>query len=891
MPSAFVRPRLTAGRRRLLDRQLDHLLELEPETRSRELAELDRRAPRLAYWLHKLIAADNDDELRFETLFQRIGQAAERDAQPADVELPTGTRLGPWRIIEPIGSGGMGRVYRAERADDAFQMVVAIKLIRLQRIAFEARLRLERELLARLDHRNVARLIDGGTTPQGQAYLVMEWIEGRDLDRYVDEENPTLDERLDLFEQMAEGVAHAHQQRVVHGDLKPSNVRVADDARVCLIDFGVARLVAEGEGLMDQSVNALTPAFSAPEQLAGQAATTLSDVWAMGVVLEWLLTGKVAESGNEGRRAELPGRLVRKSDLQAIIERACHESASARYASVERMLDDLRRYRGGFPVWARPRSRRLMLQRFIGRNRFAVSAGALALVALFAALAGAVWQAHEATLERDRAAAQTALALSAREESSRLAEELQAVVDFQENRLSEIDPAAMGLELRQGLIAQRRRALEREARPEQQIEQAVERFQAQLAGINLTDLSRQALDEKIIVEALANIDRQFHDQPQLRARLLQAVANTARGLGLLERALPAQREALSIRRAWLGDDHPMTIDSITRAGSLHASLGDHDKALAYHQEALALSREVHGEHHPGTLTVINNLATVINANGDHERAGHYFRKVLDGRRALLGDDHPDSIIAASNLASGLAAQERLDEARHYYREVLERRRASLGENHPDTLRAVANLGWLLARMELYEDAYPYYQSALKGRRQILGNNHPQTLRSINNMASLLGRMDRPDEAAVFYREVLQRSRTLLGDRHPNTLIYINNTSALYRSTGDLEAAEKLAAEAVTSGRAVLRPGHWHLGVFLASHGLVLSKQGRFAEAESALLEAYGLYEQALGAENPRTASLVPELVSLYHRWHAKSQDADHQASIAAWQERIVDEAP
>ena len=891
MPRAFVRPRLTAARRRLLDGLLDHLFELEAEPRLRALAELDHRVPRLASWLHELIAADQDGELRFETLFQRIGQAAERDAQPADLQLSAGTRLGPWRIIEPIGSGGMGRVYRAERADDAFQMVVAIKLIRLQRIAFEARLRLERELLARLDHRNVARLIDGGTTPQGQAYLVMEWIEGRDLDRYVDEENLNLGERLDLFEQMAEGVAHAHQQRVVHGDLKPSNVRVADDGRVCLIDFGVARLIAEGEGMEDSSFNALTPAFSAPEQLAGQAATTLSDVWSMGVVLEWLLTGKVAESDRAGRTVELPERLPRRCDLQAVIERARHESASARYASVERMLDDLRRYREGFPVWARPRSRWLMAQRFIGRNRLAVSAGALALVALFAALAGAVWQAHEATLERDRAGAQTALALSAREESNRLAEELQAVVDFQENRLSEIDPAAMGLELRQGLIAQRRSALEREAASDEQIEQAVEQFQAQLAGINLTDLASQALDENIIVEALASIDRQFHDQPRLRARLLQAVANTARGLGLLERALPAQLEALSVRRAWLGDEHPATIDSITRTGSLYASLGDRDKALTYHQEALKLSREVHGEHHPGTLTVINNLATVINANGDHARAGHYFRKVLDGRRAVLGDDHPDTIIALSNLASGLASQERLDEARHYFQEVLERRRAGLGEDHPDTLRAVANLGWLLARMELYAEAFPYYQSALKGRRQVLGNNHPQTLRSINNMASLLGRMDRPDEAAVFYREVLQRSRTLLGDRHPNTLIYINNTSALYRSMGDLDAAEQLAAEAVASGRAMLTPGHWHLGVFLASHGLVLSEQERFVQAENALLEAYDLYAQALGAENPRTASLVPELVSLYQRWHAQTRDADHQASADAWRNRITDEAP
>jgi len=877
------RSRLTVARRRLLDHLLDELLEMGPEHRAQRMVELARRAPRLTSWLHDLIAADANTESLFETLFERVGQAAERAGEPRQVELLPGTQLGPWRLIEAAGSGGMGTVYRAERADGAFSMMVAIKLIRLQRKTFEERLRLERELLARLDHRNVARLIDGGTSVDGQAYLVMEWIEGRDLDGFVEQERPDLDARLDLFEQMAEGVAHAHQQGVIHGDLKPSNVRVADDGRVCLVDFGVARLVAEEEGGDSASFKALTPAFSAPEQLAGQVATTQSDVWAMGVVLKWLVTGRLPGRHDE-KPAPDPGAIPRKADIEAIIQQACHADPNARYAGVARLLDDLRRYRSSFPVRALERTRLRVASRFVQRNRLAVSAASLALLLLCVALAGAMWQAREATLERDRASIAAERAMEAERDASRLADELQAVVDFQEAQLAQIDPVSMGLGFRQGLIDQRRRTLTRQNASPEEREAALGLLNEQLAGANLTDLARAALDENILVQALAAIDQQFVDQPLVRARLLQALALSARGLGLTERALPAQLEALAIRRAWLGDDDPATIDSIVRTASLWADMGKREQALSLHYEALVAGREVYGVNHPDFLTVLNNYATLINANGDHARAERYFRRVLEARRELLGDDDPDTIIAASNLGAVLSAQNRLEEASPLYQEVLDRRHRTLGEDHPGTVQAVSNMGLLLARMDQLDEALPYYEAALEGRRRLLGNDHPSTMQSVNNMAYLLGRLDRLEEAAVFYREVVERSRQLLGDRHPNTLIYINNTGTLYRNMGRLDEAEELAVEAVTAGREVLPADHWHLGVFLAGYGLVLSEQSRFAEAETALLEAYAFYENGLGSDHPRTTSLIPDLVSLYESWHSESPEGGYEPEAAAWRD-------
>ena len=891
MIGSAPRPRLTAARRRMLDRLMDELLELEPGERLSKLAELESRAPRLSRWLHELNAADSDSQTLFETLFDRVGRAAEVAAEPRPVELTPGTRLGPWRVLEAAGSGGMGTVYRAERADETFSMVVAIKLIRLARQSFEERLRLERELLARLDHRNIARLIDAGATPDDQAYLVMEWIEGRDLDRFVTENSPGVNVRLDLFEQIAEGVAHAHQQRVIHGDLKPSNIRVDNDGRVRLVDFGVARLITEAEEPDQHEFKALTPAFSAPEQLAGEASTTQSDVWAMGVVLEWLMTGSVPEQGQAGQSVKLSRDVPRQADLRAIIRKACHQSPEERYAGVSRLLDDLRRYRSSFPVRARARTRRRVAHRFVQRHRLSVSVATMVVVVLCMALAGTAWQAQQAALERDRAAGEAERALLAEQEASQRAEELQAVVDFQEARLSEIDLAMMGLQIREGLIDLRRQAMVREAMDQDDIEHGKDLLTEQLAGINLTDLARQVLDENILVQALEAVDQQFSDQPLVRARLLQAIAVTGRNLGLLDRALPPQLEALAIRRAWLGDRHPDTIQSIRNTASQYESLGDRDQAMTYHHEALETSREVHGDAHVSTLKGLSNLAALLELNGDYERAERYFREVLHGQRELLGDDHPDIIRTTSNLASAIAGQDRLEEAKPLYQDVLERRLQTLGDDHPDTLLAMSNYGWLLAQLDQLDEALSYYDSNLGGHRRILGSNHPRTLVSINNLGHLLNRMDRLDEAAVLYREAIERSRVLLGDRHPNTLMYISNIGVVYRKKGDLEAAEQFAAEALTSARAVLASDNWHLAVFLSGYGVVLSDQSRFAEAEDALLEAHDLYVQALGSEHRRPANLVPELVDLYERWDEQEPGNDHLASAEAWRERLVDESP
>ncbi|WP_376690804.1 serine/threonine-protein kinase [Wenzhouxiangella sp. EGI_FJ10409] len=887
MPADSARPRLTVARRRLLDRLLDRLLERDELERERELSAIAERAPRVHRWLVKLLAASTEPTNFLDTMFERVGHAARQEARETDeVVLPAGTRLGPWRIEEPVGSGGMGTVYRAERADGAFEMDAAVKLIRVRREALDQRLAVERQLLARLSHRNIARLIDGGTTEDGHAYLVMEWVPGRDLDRYIRDESPDLAARLDLFEQMATATGHAHQCRVVHSDLKPSNVRVNESGSVRLVDFGVAQLLEDQER-ENAPMRALTPAFAAPELLTGEPVSTQSDVWSLGAMLYWLVTDHLLERDcvvADGER--LPDSMPRRDDLAAIIDRATAEEPGDRYASVSSLVADVRRYRKQFPVSARPPSRMYLFKRFVQRHRLAVGAAGVVSLALCLALVGAVWQAHRATLERDRAAAQTERALQAEAESTRMARELQQVVTFQAEQLSAIDARRMGTGLRAAIADRHRGALERDDLNEDELSQETKNAREMLARVNFTDLARDTLWENIFDNALAVIDEQFTGQPLVRARLLQSVAITLRSLGLFRQAALPQGEALAIRREWLGDNDPDTLESVNQMGRQLAVEGRREEALAQYREALAGFEALHGPEHPATLTALNNAGTALEAMGQYVDAETYFREALQGRRAVLGDDHRDTLVSVSNMAALLDGLDRPDEALPLYREALEKRRQVLGDNHSETMRSINNLGVFLVGQDRFDDAEPYYREALERRRTVLGREHPATLISANNMGYLLEHTERPEEAERHYREAISISRRVRGDDHPNTLILMSNLAGLLHRMGRYDSAEAFAAEAVSGGRRSLDEGHWYLAVFLNRHGQELAALDRYEEAEAATLESYQIFVDALGAEHDRTEVVVESLADLYARWHEADPEAGHDDRLAHWQSQL-----
>jgi len=372
------------------------------------------------------------------------GRLADMPAEGASAVRLIGTSVGPWRILDVVGSGGMGVVYRAERADAAFRRHAALKVVRPgpDSPQIMERFRLERETLAALDHPNIARLMDGGTTADGQPFFVMELVDGEPIDRYCDDHRLTIDERLDLFRKVCAGVQYAHENLVVHRDIKPDNILVTKDGVPKLLDFGVAKLLSlEAAQPEDPAATAatwvMTPDYASPEQVSGRPSTTATDVYSLGVLLHVLLTGarpytltgttpaaiekqlleftliapseRAVSSPEADERAALretsAPKLAKRlrGDLDAIVLRALGRLPSSRYSSVEQLAEDVARHRAHRPVHARGRDRGYATRLFVRRHRGAIAAAALLAVVLVGGIVAILWQSAQAAEARRRA--------------------------------------------------------------------------------------------------------------------------------------------------------------------------------------------------------------------------------------------------------------------------------------------------------------------------------------------------------------------------------------------------------------------------------------------------------------------------------------------------------
>jgi eukaryotic-like serine/threonine-protein kinase len=438
-------PPLTPERAREVDQALDRALDLDGEARSRFLGELRTRDPGLASRVEGLLAAGAEPDARLDTGLWRAHppwNSLEADGTP---EVAPGTRIGPWRIVGLLGQGGMAEVHRAERADGLYEQEVAIKFVHALHPTGRLRFERERRILAGLEHPRIARLLDGGSDAAGRPYLVMEYVEGERIDAYCARTGAGVAGRVALVVDVAEAVEYAHRHLVVHRDLKPSNILVTPGGAVKLLDFGIARILEEGdangaggaeEALTAPLARVLTPEYASPEQVRGERATTASDVFQLGILLYELLAGvrpfalsrssrsspaeveravcledpplpsvaaeRGGAAGRTGSPAPREARLLR-GDLDTIVMKALAKEPERRYRTVGAFRDDLLRHRAGLPVRARPPTLGYRASRFVRRNRVGVGAGALVLGALVVGLGVASWQWAVAAAERERA--------------------------------------------------------------------------------------------------------------------------------------------------------------------------------------------------------------------------------------------------------------------------------------------------------------------------------------------------------------------------------------------------------------------------------------------------------------------------------------------------------
>ena len=691
----------------------------------------------------------------------RIADAATDDAPPAH----EGRVVGPFRLVREIGRGGMGAVWLAERADGAFRQRVAVKLIRSGWDVDDvlARFRAERQILAGLQHPNIAHLVDGGVTADGKPWLALEYIDGEDLRAWCDSRRLDLGARLQLFLTVCDAVAHAHQRLVVHRDLKPSNILVGRDGVVKLLDFGIAKLLDAADGGIS-ATRVFTPEYAAPEQVRGELLTTAVDIHALGLLLYELLCGRrpfeaehatpaayeravldqeptrpslaVTRDGDDGAtiaasRDLAPARLRRelRGDLDAIVLKALRKEPNQRYASVQAFADDVRRHLARQPVLARRGSWRYRSARFLHRHALATVLAGIAALALCGGLGAALWQAHAASVQRDSA---------------------RAALAFMRSLFDNADPAhRKGDQLSARDLLDAGTRTMRTALPGEDAARGDLLLTMASAYLGLEQLEAAA---PLIDEVRATAEARG-DRAQLAAALVQQCrlrdlgnhpdecpSLLDRAEGMLDTRDPAQARlvayslALRVYGLQLANRYDTIVDSMQRGLAL---LGDgrEDRylrvELASHL-AFALNRlerpaeaervlapwlaELRHDDDTERVLLVDTLGTLsssLGALGRHDEAIAMQREAVDVAEKLYGRDDPTVAESYNTLARTLGGAGRLDEAVAAMQRAVELDRGNeAGGKNPELASALCNLAVLLVKQEHYDDARTHLDEAV-----------------------------------------------------------------------------------------------------------------------------------------------------------------------------------
>ena len=798
-----------------------------------------------------------------------------------------GRRIGPWRVVREIARGGMGTVYLAERADGGFGQKVALKLIRrgLDSDEILQRFLRERRILAGLEHKHIARLVDGGITDDGLPWFAMEYVEGEAITGWCDERRVDVMGRLQLFRAVCGAVQYAHRMRVVHRDLKPSNIFVTADGDVKLLDFGIARLLGdeESEGgatLTQDGRQLLTPRYAAPEQIRGEAATTATDVYGLGVMLYELLAGAPPHGGGKAsledlRRAvlnEQPAppserrrgwRHILRGDLDNIVLMALRKEPDRRYPSVEALLGDLERHRVGLPVRATPPSLRYRFTKFVGRHQVAAAALLAVTVMLLAGIIVAMWESVAILLAAAVMAGGLAVSIRQTRLAHREARKAEEIRGFLIRVFEVTDPSQS-----RGQSVTARELLDQGAR---RIETEFTRhpaLRAELMGV-LGDLyARLGQFEPglPLVEREIDLLRTLpRIRPGRRADAMRRLGKLLLLKGDWTASEVAFREAADLRRASRGapgSEYAEDLDQLAAALRPQAKLEEAEQRI---RQSLEIRRRLHGDEHPEVADSLNNLALMMREAGRLDSAETFYRESLRIRRETLGHDHPDVGSTLNNLAVLLRQMGRYEEAVRAARDALAIQTKLYGEDHAITIATTATLGALSQNLGRYDDAEQMQRRVLAYWDAHGGRGHPNAVASLNNLAAVLREKGAYDEAEALQREAVDRWRSLVGDRHPYYASGIINLAAILREKGGFDEAAGLLDQALEIHRGMHGDDHPEVAAVLFNQALLADRRGRLPEAEGLYRRALEVREKHLGTANPTTAVSRALLASTMRR--------------------------
>jgi len=855
-------------------------------------------------------------------------------------------RIGPFRILTVLGEGGMGRVYEAEQ--DQPRRMVALKVIRPGIASAQGLARFEREsqVLGRLQHPGIAAIYQAGTADTGdgpQPWYAMELVRGRTLLDYANEHALSSRDRAALMARVCDAVQHAHQKGVIHRDLKPGNILVDDSGQPKVLDFGVAR-VTDGDlqATLRTDVGQLvgTLPYMSPEQVQAEPSEldTRSDVYALGVVLYQLLTGRLPHAIDrrsipEGVRAIVEDdptpmssidRTLR-GDLETITGRALEKERDRRYASAAELAADLRRFIAHEPILAHAPSTIYQLRKFARRNRVLVGGVAAVIVVLAAGLVASLWQAYRATRATELANTQLALAQQRKREADAARGAEVAQRHRAEQNGARADSAA-GEALRE---AERAEESAREAREESGKAQAVNGFlqdmlaaanpSAALAGDSLR--GRNVTVAEVLDEAGRRLERgELSGQPTVEAEARRTLGSTYRVLGAtdqaephLQRALalssgneleraraldelaflrlaqdrpadaePLFRQSLATRRRRLGPSDTLIVRSL---GNLAITLQDQKQSAAaesLYREVLRRGKSQEPGPQRDRADALHNLGKLLQDDHRSQEAEPLLRQALALRRQLLGDNNPDIAHTLQILAQARISQGDRVEGEKLLREAADTWARVLGKDHPYYGTAIANLGLVIRDAGRLAEAEPLLRQALEVTRRAWGEDDGRVAVMRFNYARLLQAESKLAEAEPEFEKTLAIMQATLKPDDPSLAAARSGLGSIRTDLKRPAEGEPLLRQALATYQRILPAGSWQVGQVMSVLGGNVAAQGRYAEAESLLVKGYGLLESSPATPPDRRRKAVERLVSLYETWPGRDGE------LARWRAALAD---
>ncbi len=750
-----------------------------------------------------------------------------------------GKIIGNYRILNQIAEGGMGSVFLAERADGQFEQKVALKIIKpgMNSTEIIRRFQFERQILARLQHPNIARLLDGGLTEEKLPYFTMEYVEGEPIDQYCDKKNLSLNERLKLFSDVCNAIKYAHQNLVIHRDLKPSNIIIKKDGTVKLLDFGIAKVFTEDDSpdqiaLTRTGLYVMTPEYASPEQIRGESISTSTDIYSLGLILYQLITGekvyeiktksplelekiichtqpvkpssaiKLLLAKNKSVAEQIskthnnhPYKLIKilSGDLDNICLMALRKEPERRYSSTEQFQQDIINYLEGRPVSARQNTVYYRTNKFIIRHKI----GVISAFSIFL-IAASLTTFYFIQLKEERDKAQI---------EAKKAEE---VSKFLTNIFKLSDP-----------------------------------YQAR--GETIT--ARELLDR-----GAQKINQELSAQPDVKATMLKVIGDVYTNLGLFDKSEPLLKEALKIRKE-INNNGIEEAKSLRDLGQLYTFEGKYSKADSLLSKALDIYAINSAKEDNDYGWILGDLAWVFKSRGNYSKSELYYKKAIEVLKKDKESGNEDLLTMMNNFALELHEEGKYDEAEKMFKETLRLQKEIYGSKpHPEISTTTYNLAELLRDRGKYDEAEEMFKTSLAMDTKLSGSENPDVAYSLQGLASVYKIKGNFNEAQKLFFKVLNMRKKFLGDNHPDVAYALSNLGLLYYAEEKYDASRNYYEMALLLHKKLNGPNHPSVAICLNKLGLINYKKGNYKKAEGQIRQSMRIEEKSIGKKNLTYAS-------------------------------------